>query len=227
MPASSQEIATLGEVVSMSFSALQPPRCQNRVYPSARDFQPTSPHLTLSPPPALPQRATFAPTRPNPRPTPLPLLPPEPLHLPPSAAMTTDEETSIYDEIELEDLSFDKATQLFTYPCPCGDRFEIFLDDLRDGQDVAVCPSCSLMVRVIFEPVRGSSTTNHVGVIIMGNRRSCARDGYLWKLGEVCSGKKGHVFFFRIRPDSLICSTSASLLARGRLTSRTISCVGG
>ncbi|CAZ79577.1 unnamed protein product [Tuber melanosporum] len=58
---------------------------------------------------------------------------------------------SIYDEIEIEDMTFDKDRGLYTYPCPCGDRFEILLDDLRDGEEIAVCPSCSLMIRVIFE----------------------------------------------------------------------------
>ncbi|KAL9028050.1 MAG: hypothetical protein Q9196_003514 [Gyalolechia fulgens] len=60
-------------------------------------------------------------------------------------------EPSIYDEIELEDLTYHSDTTLYTYPCPCGDQFEITLQDLRDGEDIAVCPSCSLMIRVIFE----------------------------------------------------------------------------
>jgi len=68
--------------------------------------------------------------------------------------MASDDEPSVYDEIEIEDMTFDAALQLYTYPCPCGDRFEILLDDLRDGEEIAVCPSCSLMIRVIFEPVR-------------------------------------------------------------------------
>ena len=58
---------------------------------------------------------------------------------------------NIYDEIEIEDMTFDPSLQLYTYPCPCGDRFEIYIDDLRDGEDIAVCPSCSLQIRVIFE----------------------------------------------------------------------------
>ncbi|CCH46589.1 Diphthamide biosynthesis protein 3 [Wickerhamomyces ciferrii] len=59
---------------------------------------------------------------------------------------------SYYDQIEIEDMTFDPTTQLFTYPCPCGDKFQVFIDDLQDGEDVAVCPSCSLMIQVIFEP---------------------------------------------------------------------------
>ena len=59
--------------------------------------------------------------------------------------------TSIYDEIEIEDLTFDPALHIYHYPCPCGDRFEISIYDLLDGEDVAVCPSCSLMIRVVFE----------------------------------------------------------------------------
>ncbi|KAL7271615.1 Diphthamide biosynthesis protein 3 [Rhizina undulata] len=58
---------------------------------------------------------------------------------------------SIYDEIEIEDMTFDPTLQIYHYPCPCGDRFEISIDDLRDGEEIAVCPSCSLMIRVIFE----------------------------------------------------------------------------
>ncbi|GME69895.1 unnamed protein product [[Candida] boidinii] len=62
------------------------------------------------------------------------------------------EEISIYDQIEIEDFTFDPKTQLFTYPCPCGDKFQICLDDAKDGEDIAVCPSCSLMVKMIFDP---------------------------------------------------------------------------
>ncbi|KAA8648774.1 hypothetical protein EYZ11_004922 [Aspergillus tanneri] len=62
-----------------------------------------------------------------------------------------DDTLSIYDEIEIEDMTFDPAMQIYHYPCPCGDRFEIAIDDLRDGEEIAVCPSCSLMIRVIFD----------------------------------------------------------------------------
>lgn len=67
--------------------------------------------------------------------------------------MSDDDNLSIYDEIEIEDMTFDEAQQLYHYPCPCGDRFQIAIDDLRDEQDIAVCPSCSLMIRVIFDLV--------------------------------------------------------------------------
>lgn len=58
---------------------------------------------------------------------------------------------STYDEVEIEDMTFDADTQIFTYPCPCGDRFQISIDDMYDGEDIAVCPSCSLMIQVIFD----------------------------------------------------------------------------
>ena len=60
---------------------------------------------------------------------------------------------SFYDEIEIEDMTYHDATMLYTYPCPCGDQFEICLDDLREGEVVAICPSCSLQIKVIFELV--------------------------------------------------------------------------
>lgn len=62
---------------------------------------------------------------------------------------------SIYDEIEIEDMTFDSTLQIYHYPCPCGDKFEISIADLRDGEDIAVCPSCSLMIKVIYEVVSG------------------------------------------------------------------------
>ncbi|SMQ50166.1 unnamed protein product [Zymoseptoria tritici ST99CH_3D7] len=58
---------------------------------------------------------------------------------------------NIYDEIEIEDMTYDETLQTYHYPCPCGDRFEINIEDLRDGEDIAVCPSCSLQIRVIFD----------------------------------------------------------------------------
>jgi diphthamide biosynthesis protein 3 len=58
---------------------------------------------------------------------------------------------NIYDEIEIEDMTYDSTLQIYHYPCPCGDRFEIAIADLRDGEEIAVCPSCSLMIRVVFE----------------------------------------------------------------------------
>ncbi|KAL5593980.1 hypothetical protein BROUX41_001032 [Berkeleyomyces rouxiae] len=57
----------------------------------------------------------------------------------------------VYDEIEIEDMEYDEDMETYFYPCPCGDRFQIALLDLRDSEDIAVCPSCSLMIRVIYD----------------------------------------------------------------------------
>jgi diphthamide biosynthesis protein 3 len=65
--------------------------------------------------------------------------------------MSTTDDLNIYDEIEIEDMTFDPTLQIYHYPCPCGDRFEIGIADLRDREDIPVCPSCSLMIRVIFD----------------------------------------------------------------------------
>jgi diphthamide biosynthesis protein 3 len=91
-----------------------------------------------------------------------------------SLIMSTTYTSNIYDEIEIEDFEYDAVTTLYTYPCPCGDLFQISLGDLRDAGEareeaergegnweeedleqlgIAECPSCSLQVRVIFELV--------------------------------------------------------------------------
>ena len=59
--------------------------------------------------------------------------------------------SGIYEEIEIEDMVYDVDSLTYFYPCPCGDKFSITLDELYDGEDVASCPSCTLRIRVIFE----------------------------------------------------------------------------
>ena len=59
-----------------------------------------------------------------------------------------------YDEIEIEDMAWDEKKGVYHYPCPCGDRFEISRTQLADCEDIATCPSCSLIIRVIYDPVR-------------------------------------------------------------------------
>ena len=66
-----------------------------------------------------------------------------------------DDDIAVYDEVEIEDMEFDETLEIYHYPCPCGDKFEIALADLKDdSNDIAVCPSCSLMIRVIYDQVR-------------------------------------------------------------------------
>jgi hypothetical protein len=57
----------------------------------------------------------------------------------------------VYEEVEIEDMHFDADTQVYTYSCPCGDKFVISLEDLLDGEEIAPCPSCTLRIRVIFD----------------------------------------------------------------------------
>jgi len=56
-----------------------------------------------------------------------------------------------HDEIEIEDFEYDEEEETYFYPCPCGDRFAITKEELEAGEEVATCPSCSLIVRVIYD----------------------------------------------------------------------------
>ncbi|KAJ3537799.1 hypothetical protein NM688_g6621 [Phlebia brevispora] len=58
-----------------------------------------------------------------------------------------------YDEIEIEDMAWDEEKRVYHYPCPCGDRFEISRKQLKNYEDTATCPSCSLIIRVIYDPL--------------------------------------------------------------------------
>lgn len=56
-----------------------------------------------------------------------------------------------YDEVEIEDLTYDENNKTYYYPCPCGDKFFITLDDLLDGEDIAICLSCTLKLKIIYD----------------------------------------------------------------------------
>ena len=47
-------------------------------------------------------------------------------------------------------MDFEEDLETSFYPCPCGDRFQITLDELLDGEEIGRCPSCSLIIRVIY-----------------------------------------------------------------------------
>nr|XP_020013115.1 DPH3 homolog [Castor canadensis] len=56
-----------------------------------------------------------------------------------------------HDEVEIEDFQYDEDSETYFYPCPCGDNFSITKEDLENGEDVATCPSCSLIIKVIYD----------------------------------------------------------------------------
>lgn len=58
---------------------------------------------------------------------------------------------SVYDEVDLEDMAWDEELKCYTYECPCGDLFQISPGDLRAGEEIARCPSCTLVVRVVYD----------------------------------------------------------------------------
>lgn len=61
-----------------------------------------------------------------------------------------DDLMSFYDEIDIVDFKYYPESRQFTYPCPCGDLFIVSLEDLQNGETVARCPSCSLVVFVSY-----------------------------------------------------------------------------
>ncbi|ORY86863.1 Diphthamide biosynthesis protein 3 [Protomyces lactucae-debilis] len=80
-------------------------------------------------------------------------------------------EGGFYDEVEIEDMSFDKEKNLYHFPCPCGDRFEITVEQLKEGDDIARCPSCSLIILVIYDQDDYLSDEEEEGVLIPTNEK--------------------------------------------------------
>uniref|UniRef100_A0A8V0XBM1 Diphthamide biosynthesis protein 3 n=1 Tax=Gallus gallus TaxID=9031 RepID=A0A8V0XBM1_CHICK len=94
-----------------------------------------------------------------------------------------------HDEVEIEDFEYDEETETYSYPCPCGDRFLITREDLENGEDVATCPSCSLILRVIYDQKKAGCPESSV---ISSDPRCLSAAVSWWWLMKVC---KLHVFW--------------------------------
>lgn len=70
-----------------------------------------------------------------------------------------------HDEIEIEDFEYDEEEETYYYPCPCGDRFQITKEELLAGEEVATCPSCSLIVKVIYDLEQFQQDSEEVSTI--------------------------------------------------------------
>lgn len=73
---------------------------------------------------------------------------------------------SFYDEIELEDFDYEPSSQTYFYPCPCGDRFQISMEELQNGEEIARCPSCSLMLRVVYDVIKSPENPTPQGIVV-------------------------------------------------------------
>uniref|UniRef100_A0A6B2LUZ5 Diphthamide biosynthesis protein 3 n=1 Tax=Arcella intermedia TaxID=1963864 RepID=A0A6B2LUZ5_9EUKA len=60
--------------------------------------------------------------------------------------------TSFYEEVSIDDMEFDEDQQIFFYQCPCGDKFQLSMSEILSGNDIAKCPSCSLLLKVLYDP---------------------------------------------------------------------------
>ena len=58
---------------------------------------------------------------------------------------------SFYEEVSIDNFEFKEG--IFTYPCPCGDLFTITYKEILDGEIIARCQSCSLIILCKYEGV--------------------------------------------------------------------------
>lgn len=57
-------------------------------------------------------------------------------------------ESVVHATVSISEMEFEDSDSTFYYPCPCGDLFELALNDLLNGLRIATCPSCSLKIGV-------------------------------------------------------------------------------
>ena len=58
------------------------------------------------------------------------------------------DKTNVHKIIDAEEMINDEREDTLRYPCPCGDGMR--LPEEKDYMDIAICPSCSLSVRVKY-----------------------------------------------------------------------------
>ena len=54
-------------------------------------------------------------------------------------------------EVDLDDMIFDEANQLFSYRCRCGETIVVTCNALEQGHNQTSCPNCSLRISVAYE----------------------------------------------------------------------------
>uniref|UniRef100_A0A7S4EXU1 Diphthamide biosynthesis protein 3 n=1 Tax=Chrysotila carterae TaxID=13221 RepID=A0A7S4EXU1_CHRCT len=67
-----------------------------------------------------------------------------------AAAAAAAAVVSVYEEVPFADLEFVEDDGMYYYECPCGDMFELSVEQVARGEEIARCPSCSLAIRVIY-----------------------------------------------------------------------------
>lgn len=53
----------------------------------------------------------------------------------------------LYDEVPLSRMEI--VGKLLRFACPCGDSFELDIEEFLRGCDIAQCPTCSLQIKVV------------------------------------------------------------------------------
>uniref|UniRef100_A0A8C9B9Q7 Diphthamide biosynthesis protein 3 n=1 Tax=Phocoena sinus TaxID=42100 RepID=A0A8C9B9Q7_PHOSS len=61
---------------------------------------------------------------------------------------------AVFHEVEIKDFQYDEVSEMYFYPCPCGDNFCITKEHTENGEDVATRPGCSLIIKAIYDKDR-------------------------------------------------------------------------
>ncbi len=56
----------------------------------------------------------------------------------------------LHDEVEIEDMRYNERGNYWSYLCPCGDLFIFTRQQYEDGEEYAKCPSCPLVIKIIY-----------------------------------------------------------------------------
>lgn len=68
-------------------------------------------------------------------------------------------ELPIAAEVDLDEMDYSEDTRTFFYPCRCGEGFTVKEEELEKGVECVCCSSCSLMIRLLYQPLQEEDNT--------------------------------------------------------------------
>ncbi|KAG9291875.1 hypothetical protein G9A89_012160 [Geosiphon pyriformis] len=56
-------------------------------------------------------------------------------------------------ELDLDEMTYDEETSVYTIECRCGGRYSISEEDLEKGAEIVGCENCSLKIRILYDVI--------------------------------------------------------------------------
>ncbi len=71
------------------------------------------------------------------------------------SAVQITQKWPLSDTVDLDTMTFDPASEVYSLSCRCGGCYLMSESDMESGVEVVCCTTCTLCVRVLYQPALG------------------------------------------------------------------------